>query len=123
MAAESTIRDYYASLRAGDPLAPYFAEDNSLVKVGISERLRGYEAVRSGLSTQTASTEEWVVESGDLQVTEREGYAWFSDAVWMAWTDTETGTRHGFDSRWSGTLEDREDWVVVGMHVSAPREL
>jgi hypothetical protein len=123
MSAESTIHDYYASLRAGDPLAPYFVEDDSLVKVGISEGLRGYEAVRSGLNTQTASTEEWVVESDDLQVTEREGYAWFSDAVWMAWTDTETGTRHGFDSRWSGTLENREDWVFVGMHVSAPRDL
>jgi hypothetical protein len=119
--AENTIKEYYASLRAGDPLAPYFAEDDSLVKVGISERLRGHEAVAAGVGEQTDSTDEWVIESTDLRVTERDGYAWFSDAVRMAWTDTDTGTRHGFDSRWSGTLEDRDGWLFVGMHVSAPR--
>jgi len=123
MSAEKAIRDYYDALRAGDPLVPFFAEDEGLVKVGISERLVGYEAVAEGLREQTETTEEWVVESDDLRMTERDGNAWFSDSVRMAWTDTTTGTRHGFDSRWSGTLEERDGWVFVGMHVSAPREL
>jgi len=123
MSAEKAIRDYYDALRAGDPLVPFFAEDEGLVKVGISERLVGYEAVAEGLREQTETTEEWVVESADLRVTEGDGYAWFNDSVRMAWTDTTTGTRHGFDSRWSGTLEERDGWVFVGMHVSAPREL
>jgi len=117
------IREYYDSLRAGDPLVRYFAQDDSLLKVGISERLRSYEAVASGLREQTATTDEWVVESEDLRVTEREGYARFSDAVRMACTDTVTGIRHGFDSGWSAPLENRNGWLFVGMHVSAPMEL
>jgi len=123
MSAETAIRDYYDALRAGEALVSFFAEDDELVKVGISERLAGYEAVAEGLREQTETTEEWVVESDDLRMTERDGNAWFSDSVRMAWTDTTTGTRHGFDSRWSGTLEERDGWVFVGMHVSAPREL
>ena len=123
MTAEERINAYYAGLRQGEPLAPYFAEDTSVVKVGISERLVGGEAVRDGLREQTASTDEWEIDSHDLRVTEREAYAWFSDDVRMAWTDLETGTRHGFDSRWRGTLERRVDCQFVGIHVSAPREL
>lgn len=120
--AELVVREYYEALRTGEPLPPFFAEDDSLVKVGISERLVGHEEVAAGLREQTGTTEEWTVESRDLRVTERDGYAWFTDDVHMAWTDTLTGTRHGFDSRWSGTLEDRDGWVFVDMHVSAPLE-
>jgi hypothetical protein len=123
MNAEETIRSYYDTLRNEEALSPYFASDDALVKVGISERLTGYEAVSDGLAEQTRTTEDWRVRSRDLRVTERERHAWFSDAVGMAWTDVETGQRREFDSRWSGTLEDRGGWVFVGMHVSAPHEL
>ncbi len=123
MNAEETIRSYYDTLRNEEALSPYFASDDALVKFGISERLTGYEAVSDGLAEQTRTTEDWRVRSRDLRVTERERHAWFSDAVGMAWTDVETGQRREFDSRWSGTLEDRGGWVFVGMHVSAPHEL
>lgn len=121
--ATDTIREYYAALRAGEPLAPFFGSDERLVKVGISERLAGYEAVADGLREQTATTEDWTVRSRALQVTERDCHAWFADVVEMAWTEPDPGTRHRFETRWSGTLEDREGWVFVGMHVSAPHEL
>jgi ketosteroid isomerase-like protein len=119
MSATDTVRKYYAALRAGDPLAPLFAEREDIVKVGITERLAGYEAVAAGLAEQTSETSDWTVESRDLRVTSHDGTAWFSDAVRMAWT--EDGTRHEYDSRWSGALlrEDGE-WRFVGMHVSAP---
>jgi hypothetical protein len=123
MDTEATVRAYYDALRAGDPLPPFFAADDALVKVGISERLVGHEAVARGLREQTAHTDDWTVESRDLRVTERDGYAWFADSVRMAWTDTDTGSRHDFESRWSGSLENRDGWVFVGMHVSAPHEL
>ena len=123
MDAEATVRSYYDALRDGDDLPPYFAPDDALVKVGISERLSEYDAVAEGLREQTRTTEKWTVRSHDLRVTERERHAWFSDDVYMAWTDVETGARKAFDARWSGTLEDRDGWVLVGMHVSAPREL
>lgn len=123
MSASETVRDYYAALRAGEPLHPFFAEREDLVKVGITERLEGYEAVAAGLREQTATTSEWTVDSRDLQVAERGGTAWFSDAVGMAWT--ADGDRLEYDSRWSGTLvrdgeDDDGDWQFVGMHVSAP---
>lgn len=121
--ARDTVEDYYAALRRGEPLAPFFAADDALVKVGISERLVGGEAVAAGLREQTRRTDDWTVRSRDLRVTERDRLAWFSDAVGMGWTDEMTGTRHGFDSRWSGTLERRDGWAFVGMHVSAPRKL
>jgi hypothetical protein len=121
--AEATVREYYAALRAGEPLAPYFASEESLVKVGISERLTGHEEVAAGLREQTRNTEDWTARSRSLRVTERDSHAWFSDQVRMAWTDTRTGDRHAFDSRWSGTLERRDGWRFVGMHVSAPQEL
>ena len=122
--AAATVRRYYAALRSGEPLYPFFAEDDSLVKFGISERLAGYEAVAEGLREQTRTTEDWTVESRDLRVTERHRYAWFSDAVHMAWTDAEADARRDFETRWSGTLEARDgEWAFVGMHVSVAREL
>lgn len=121
--ARTTVERYYEALRRGEPLHPFFAERESVVKVGISERLVGYEAIAAGLRAQTRDTEAWSVESRDLRVTERERHAWFSDAVGMAWTDTASGARRSFDTRWSGTLEHRDGWVFVGMHVSAPQDL
>lgn len=124
MSAETTVRAYYEAVRNGAPLGPYFADHSTTVKFGISERLRGSEAITEGLAEQTRTTDEWRVESTALSVTEREGYAWFADAVDMAWTDIATGERFSFDSRWSGTLERQDgDWKFVSMHVSAPREL
>ena len=122
--AVETIERYYAALRAGDPLPPFFAADDSLVKFGISERLVGGERVAEGLREQTRSTDDWAVESRDLRVTERDRHAWFSDDVRMAWTDTDEGERRDFETRWSGTLEARDGrWLFVGMHVSVAREL
>jgi hypothetical protein len=120
--ARSTVRQYYDALQHGEPLQTFFADGESVVKFGISEHLRGSEAVADGLRSQTRHTTEWSVESRALQVTDRECHAWFSDAVRMAWTDTDTGTRRAFDTRWSGTLENREGWAFVGMHVSVARE-
>jgi len=120
MNAEETIRDYYEALRRGEPLYSYFAEDETLVKCGISERLVGYDAVAEALREQTRTTDDWRVESRDLHAVEREGHAWFADRVAMAWSDVERGLRHEFDARWSGTLERREgQWLFVGLHVSA----
>jgi hypothetical protein len=132
MNAEETIRAYYDALRDGDPLVAFFAADESIVKFGIGERLTGHEAIREGLAEQAATTEAWRVDSKQLVVTERDDQAWFSDDVTMAWTDSETGSRWTFESRWSGTLERRPNarradetpetpWRFVGMHVSAPR--
>jgi hypothetical protein len=130
MDAEATVRAYYDALRAGDPLYPFFAREESVVKFGIGERLPGFEAVREGLAEQTETTQDWTVESDCLVVTERDEHAWFSDDVVMAWTDTERGIRYEFDTRWSGTLARRgdtrvgeapeaaTDWRFVGMHVS-----
>jgi len=134
--AESVVRAYYAALRAGDPLDHFFA-DGDVVKVGISERLVGGDAVRAGLREQTRTTTDWTVESRDLHVTDRGGYAWFADRVTMGWTDRRI--RYEFDTRWSGTMERRTardgstadhdapagdaPWRFVGMHVSTPGEL
>lgn len=130
--AESFVRAYYDALRDGRPLGPFFA-DGDIVKMGISERLVGSDAVREGLREQTRTTTDWVVESHDLRVTERTGHAWFADRVTMGWTDTGHQTRYEFESRWSGTLERRDDgeraessdapWRFVGMHVSTAGEL
>ncbi|GKZ14594.1 nuclear transport factor 2 family protein [Haladaptatus sp. T7] len=121
--AEATVRKYYESLRQGEPLYPYFADDDSLVKFGITEQLVGYETVEEGLREQTSQSKDWTVTSHELRVTQRDRHAWFSDTVEMAWTDTTSGTRREFDSRWSGTLAKRgEDWKFVGMHVSAPHQ-
>ncbi|TKR27616.1 nuclear transport factor 2 family protein [Natronomonas salsuginis] len=131
MDAESTVRAYYDALRTGDPLSPFFAREESVVKFGIGERLTGYNEVREGLTAQSETTTDWRVESSRLVVTERDEHAWFSDDVLMAWTDLEDGTEYEFDSRWSGTIERRAEaqtgddgigtpWRFVGMHVSAP---
>lgn len=121
MSATETVRTYYAALRHGEPLVPFFAERAGVVKVGITERLVGYDAVAAGLREQTRTTTNWTVESNDLRVGERDGTAWFGDAVALAWTD-EDG-RRSYDSRWSGSLvragED-DEWRFTAMHVSAP---
>ena len=124
--AEATVRAYYDALRAGDPLYPFFAREESTVKFGIGERLTGFEEIREGLTEQTETTDGWVLDSGRLVVTERGDHAWFSDDAFMAWTDHDRGIRYEFESRWSGTMERRPDaaggldtdWRFVGMHVS-----
>lgn len=119
MDAEATVRDYYEALRRGEPLYPYFYESGQTVKFGVGERLTGYEAVAEGLREQTRTTDEWRVNSKRLLVESRDCHAWFSDDVYMAWTDTESESHHEFDTRWSGTLERiDEEWVFTGMHVS-----
>jgi hypothetical protein len=123
MNAKATIEAYYAALRAGDPLGPFFAldADCSVVKFGISEQLVGTDAIRDGLREQTETTTDWTVDSRALRVTERDGYAWFSDDVGLCWTDTGDTVRHEYDTRWSGTLEATDgtrEWQFVGMHVS-----
>ncbi|SDF65465.1 hypothetical protein [Halorientalis regularis] len=137
MDAADTIRSYYDALRAGEPLGPFFADEQSgdgpVVKFGISERLVGTDEIRQGLREQTATTVDWAVESTALRTTERERHAWFSDAVDMSWTDTEREIRYEFETRWSGTLERRDragapedapgDWQFVGMHVSTAGEI
>lgn len=121
---DTRLRSYYETLRAGEPLAPFFADRPEVVKFGISERLTGGSAVATGLREQTATTTDWEIDSRRL-ITGREGdTGWFSDDVGMAWMNTETGDRHAFDSRWSGTLIPIDgEWRFVGMHVSVAHEL
>jgi ketosteroid isomerase-like protein len=125
MDARATIEDYYDALRAGRPLAPFFAGatdgDGAIVKFGISETLVGIESVAAGLRDQTATTADWTVQSEALRVTERGDTAWFSDQVALAWTVTDQGTRHEFETRWSGTLERREPSDAVAGHQESPR--
>jgi hypothetical protein len=123
MDATGAILAYYDALRAGDQLGPFFADDDATVKFGISETLRGHDAVASGLREQSQTTANWTVDSRDLAVGEREGWAWFSDDVFLAWTDTERRIRYEFETRWSGTLEEDDSWQFVAMHVSTAREL
>ncbi|HMB50560.1 MAG TPA: nuclear transport factor 2 family protein [Natronoarchaeum rubrum] len=123
MTAEETVREYYEALRRGDPLVPYFSE-GATVKFGVEESLFGADEIAAALREQTRTTDDWHVESTGLDVTEREEFAWFGDEVDLAWTDTETGQRWTFDTRWSATLErENGDWSFVAMHVSAPRRL
>ncbi|WP_049898335.1 nuclear transport factor 2 family protein [Halococcus agarilyticus] len=118
MTAEATIEAYYDALRAGEPLSPFFAESASVVKFGITDRLAGYEEIEAGLREQTETTTDWTVESRQLRVTEHDSTAWFSDDVLMAWRG-EDGEHREHETRWSGTLERRDDeWAFVGMHVS-----
>jgi hypothetical protein len=134
--ATETVRAYYDALRDGRSLGVYFADGEPTMKHGISERLVGLETVEAGLRTQTETTSDWTVESRELRVTERARCAWFSDEVRMAWTTTGTGVRHGYETRWSGTLEragGRGDdgsgappddaWRFVAMHVSVAHPL
>ncbi|NUC70903.1 DUF3225 domain-containing protein [Haloterrigena sp. SYSU A558-1] len=134
--AEAVVRDYYDALRSGDPLEPYFLEDESTVKFGISEALFGSESVREALEEQTATTTDWTVESDHLVVAERDAFATFADEVTMAWTDAETGANRQFETRWSGTLvrdgrSERDaagdgaapQWRFATMHVSTADDL
>jgi hypothetical protein len=130
--ARAYVEAYYEALSQGEALGPFFADDEALVKFGISEQLRGAEAVAEGLADQTASTRDWHVESHDLQVTERARTAWFTDRVDLAWTAVDPAIRYEFDTRWSGTLERRDDegtpatsgeWRVVTMHVSTAGDI
>ena len=42
----------------------------------------------------------------------------------MAWRDVDADRKYDFATRWSGTLEKRDDeWAFVGMHVSCPLEV
>ncbi|SNZ03895.1 SnoaL-like domain-containing protein [Natronoarchaeum philippinense] len=123
MTAAETIGEYYDALQSGDPLAPFFS-DRATVKFGVGESLFGADEIRAALREQTATTEDWQVDSTRLDVTAGDGYAWFGDEVELAWTDAGTGQRWTFDTRWSGTLERIDgEWQFVSMHVSAPRRL
>jgi hypothetical protein len=130
--AREYIERYYDVLRKGEPLGTFFANDEDLVKFGISEQLRGAEAVVEGLADQTATTRDWQVQSNELCVTERDRTAWFTDTVDLAWTAVDPAIRYEFETRWSGTLERRDErgtpaaggeWRVVAMHVSTAGEL
>jgi hypothetical protein len=124
MGAEDTVHDYYEAFRRGDPLHPFFAAREDVVKFGISERLTGYDEIAAGLCEQTNATADWNVESERLRVVEESEFARFSDDVRLAWVDARTGLRRAFDTRWSGVLErDEDEWVFTGMHVSVAREL
>ncbi len=123
--AESMLTAYYDALRAGEPLSPFFVESPDTVKVGLSEQRRGYAELAAGLAEQTATTTDWTVESHSRSVTERDGYGWFGDTVTLGWTDTQTDTDHQFETRWTGTLEQRSGgdervWQFASLHVSAP---
>lgn len=122
MDAEARIEEYYRALEAGDPLGPFFADGDDVVKFGISERLVGGTEVRRGLREQTERTDDWRVDSRALRVVDRDCHAWFSDDVVLSWRDVAAETRHRFETRWSGTLEARDgDEAFVGMHVSTAR--
>ena len=118
------VREYYRALRDGEPLAPYFSDDETTVKFGISESLWGGAAVATGLREQTVTTTDWAVESRQLTVDSHGETAWFADDVFMSWTDTDARIRYEFDTRWSGTLVDGDDgWQFVGVHVSTAGDL
>ncbi|SDR16882.1 nuclear transport factor 2 family protein [Natronobacterium texcoconense] len=126
-AAETVVREYYETLRRNDPLEPYFLEDESTVKFGISESAFGYDEVETALRSQQETTREWTVESENLQVSEHESFATFADEVRMAWT-TDGGDEKSFDTRWSGTLVPAENdempaWLFASMHVSTAHEI
>lgn len=122
MDAAATVRAYYEALRTGDPLGPFFATGEDVVKFGITERLAGSDAVVEGLREQTRTTTDWTVESHALRVSERDCHAWVSDDVSLAWTDVDE--RYEFETRWSATLERRDgEWKFVGMHVSTAGEV
>ncbi|SDC07158.1 nuclear transport factor 2 family protein [Natrinema hispanicum] len=128
--AEAVVRDYYDALRNGEPLVPFFRDDASTVKFGISESLFGSDEIARALAEQTETTDDWAVSSRHLVVDEHDEFATMADEVTMVWTDTTSGDRHRFDSRWSATLvkqasagDGARDWRFVMMHVSAPHDL
>lgn len=121
--AEATVVAYYDALRNGETLSSFFIETPDCIKIGLSERLVGYAEIADGLSEQTATTDDWTVESHDLSVSVDEDIAWFSDQVTMAWTDLQTDSEYSFETRWTGTLKRRENseaWQFLTLHVSAP---
>lgn len=123
MSATQTVHDYYEALRRGEPLYPYFAERDDVVKFGVSETLTGYDEVAEGLREQSRRTDEWTVQSRQLRVAEQEGFAWFSDTVTLEWLDTVDEAEYAYETRWSGTLVNQNDeWLFVNMHVSAAQE-
>lgn len=120
MDAAATVRDYYETLRQGEPLFPYFLDRETTVKFGVGERLTGYDEVEAGLREQTETTTGWEVESSNLLVEQRDDHAWFTDDVFMGWTDTEARVRYEFDTRWSGAMERVDgEWQFGTMHVSS----
>ena len=126
MSATDAVREYYESLRRGEPLYPYFAEGEDVVKFGVSETLVGYDAVAEGLREQSRTTSDWTVESADLRVhaTGSGDVAAFADSVRLEWTDEGDGERRAFDTRWSGTLTRSDgEWLFAGMHVSVARDV
>lgn len=124
MEPADTIREYYQRLRDGEALAPYFSDDVTTVKFGISESLWGGQQVAVGLEAQTGRTADWTVRNHDLTVKRSGDTAWFADEVFLAWTDTEARIRYEFDTRWSGTLSRTDSgWQFVGMHVSTSGEI
>ena len=123
--ADETVTAYYEALRTGESLSSFFVEAPNIVKIGISDRLVGYADVADGLSEQTATTDDWTVESHDLSVSVDDDLAWFSDQVSLSWTDIQTDTDYSFETRWTGTLRRHDsdaDWQFVSLHVSAPDE-
>lgn len=126
MSAEDAVLDYYEALRRGEPLYPYFVESPDTWKAAISTSYSGYDAVAEALREQSRTTTDWTVESAGPSVVERDGWATFHDDVAMAWTSThgeddasESESRHEHETRWSGTLADRDDeWLFVQLHVS-----
>ena len=87
MAVAPLVRDYYGVLRDEDPLYPYFRESPATVKYGISETLRGYDAVAEGLREQTRTTTDWTVESRNLTAGTRDGLAESAGDGPVQWTD------------------------------------
>jgi hypothetical protein len=124
MSAEVAVADYYEALRRGEPLYPYFFESSETYKAAISTSYRGYDEVAEALREQTRATTDWVVDSTDLSVVERDDWAAFNDAVTLAWTSTDDEERHEYETRWSGTLEAHGDeWLFLELHVSTARSL
>jgi hypothetical protein len=135
MSAEDAVLEYYEALRRGEPLYPFFVESPDTHKVAVSTAYDGYEAVAEALREQTRTTTDWVVDSDGPSVVAGEEWASFHDDVSLAWTTMDVsdheaagdgrgaddGVRHEFETRWSGTLVERDgEWLFLELHVSAP---
>jgi hypothetical protein len=134
MTVEDVLLDYYEALRRGEPLYPYFVESADAHKVAVSTAYDGYDAIAEALREQTRTTTDWMVDSAGPSVVTGDEWASFHDDVSLAWTETEAldgderddardddGVRHAFETRWSGTLVERDGgWSFLELHVSAP---
>lgn len=134
MSAEDAVLDYYEALRRGEPLYPYFVESADAHKVAVSTSYDGYDAIAEALREQTRTTTDWTVDSAGPSVVTGEAWASYHDAVSLAWTELadtdrddledardDEGVRHEFETRWSGTLVERDaEWLFLELHVSAP---